>query len=319
MANVLTADLGGTRTRVALVDEAGRILARQAAPTLAHQGRDSVLSRLVKSLEQVASGTETAMLAGIGISVASPVDPETGVMYGPPNLPGWHGFSIKAALEERLPHKVTVANDASLAALGEHVYGAGRGYRHLIYLTVSTGIGGGIIVDGSLYLGAGGFAGEMGHITIERDGPVCGCGNRGCLETLASGTAVARMARERIASGQAGTLLERAGGDPEKIDARTVAEAASFGDELARSIMEEAAANLGVGVVSLLHAFDPEVIVLGGGMAESFDLLADGIRQQIDERAMAQYRGRFPVVKSGLGDDAGLLGAAALALRVQDD
>ena len=312
--HALAADLGATQIRVALVNQAGQVSHRQAAATLAHQGRDKVLSRFVHLLEQVASSAKSATPVGIGVSLASPTDPDTGVMYNPPNLPGWDGFSLKPVLEEKFSLKASLANDATLAALAEHVYGAGRGYKHMIYMTLSTGIGGGIIMDGRLYTGDRGFAGEVGHVTIDRSGPPCNCGNTGCLETLASGTAVARMARERLEAGEDSVLLEQ-GGQPDKVDAQMVAEAAISGDRLAQSIMRQVASNLGIGIVSLLHAFDPEIIVVGGGMSSSLQLLLPGIAQEIGRRAMVHQRDRVPVVKSELGDDVSLLGAAALAFE----
>lgn len=315
---VLAADLGGTDIRVALVDRGGHVSQRHVTPTLADRGRDDVLTRLVAALERVASSVGRASLAGIGVSLASPTDPDTGVMYNPPNLPGWDGFSVKPVLEERFSLGVSVANDATLAALAEHVYGAGRGYKHMVYVTISTGIGAGIIIDGRLYTGSRGFAGEVGHITIDRNGPVCNCGNVGCLEALASGTAVARMARDRLASGERGVLADRAGGDLSRVDARMVAEAAISGDGLAKEIMHQVANNLGHGVVSILHAFDPEIIVIGGGMSRSLELLLPGVSRQIERHAMAHHRGRLPVVGSQLGDEVSLLGAAALAFEADE-
>ena len=314
----LVADLGGTQLRVALVDGDGNISQRHATPTLAHQGRDDVVNRFIASLDQVATSADRRDIVGIGVSIAGPTDPETGTMYDPPNLPGWHGFSAKPILEERLSLKAWFANDATLGALAEFAYGAGRGYKHMIYMTVSTGIGGGIVIDGKLYNGGRGFAGELGHMTIDRDGPKCNCGNTGCLEILASGTAVAVMARERLVASESSALQSLSGGDLSEVDARMVAEAANSGDSLSRAVMQEAATNLGIGIVSLLHIFDPEIIVIGGGMSQNFQLLLPGITEQIDRRAMAQYKGRMPVVKSELGDDVSLLGAAALAFDAHE-
>ena len=212
----LVADLGGSRMRGALVDGDGGISHRPVASTFAQKGREDVLARFLSTLDEVASHAERGALVGVGLALASPTDPESGVMYNPPNLPGWDRFSLKPIVEERLCLRCRVANDASLAALAEHVYGAGRGLRHLIYITVSTGIGGGIIVDGKPYSGAQGLAGEIGHMTIDRNGPRCRCGNLGCLEAMASGTAAARMARDRLVAGEASVLLDRCGGDPDK-------------------------------------------------------------------------------------------------------
>ena len=314
----LAADLGGTAIRVALVDRQGRAFHRYATPTMAHQGRECVLDRLVGALRRVAAHADRDSLVGVSLCAPGPVDPDTGVVYNPPNLPGWDGYNAKPVLEEDLSLKATIANDATLAALAEHVHGAGRGYRYMVYVTLSTGIGGGVILDGRLYTGARGFAGEIGHMTIDRNGPVCKCGNVGCLEALASGTAVARMACERLASGEPSSLLERACGDPDKVDARMVAEAARSGDKTAQGIVREVASNLGHGMVSIIHAFDPEVIVVGGGMSRSLDLLLPGIVRQIERHALTARQGRVPVVKSELGDDVSLLGAAALAFDTHE-
>ena len=314
-AYALAADLGGTQIRVAIVDRQGGILERHAIPTLAQRPRDDVVRRFVEALKQVAENVEVVALAGVGVSLASPTDPETGVMYNPPNLPGWDGFSLKPVIEAELSLDASCANDATLAALAEQKYGAGRGYKHLIYMTLSTGIGGGIVIDGRLYTGRGGFAGEVGHITVDRNGPRCNCGNVGCLEAVASGTAVARMARERIGAGGASVL---SGVAQDRLDARAVADAARSGDALAMAMMDEVGVSLGCGIVSLLNIFDPEVIVVGGGLSQSLDLLERGIAGEIEAHAMAHHRGRMPIVKSELGDDVSLLGAAGLAFDAYD-
>lgn len=311
----LVADMGGTQTRVALIDRDGNIAHRQSAPTLERQGRDAVMQRLADALKQAAAAVEPAPIAGVGLSVASPIDPATGEMYNPPNLSGeeWHLYSPIPYLEAALSLPVWAANDATLGAMGEYAFGAGKGCRNMIYMTVSTGIGGGIIIDGKLYTGAGGFAGEIGHITIDRNGPIDNCGNVGCLEALASGTALARAARERLTAGEHSALTELARGDIANVDARMVADAAHAGDPLALELMRDMGDSIGAGVVSLMHIFDPDLIVIGGGVSRSLDLLLPAIRNQISRRAMAHLRHRMPVVQSQLGDDVGLLGAAALA------
>lgn len=310
----LLADVGGTNTRVALVDETGAMLIRQSESTQAEAGRDAVMERLATAIREVASTADASSIVGIGLSVASPVDPATGEMYNPPNLhgEGWHLFSPKTFLQDKLGLPVSLANDATLGAMGEHAFGAGRGSDNMIYLTLSTGIGGGVIMDGRLYTGHKGFAGEIGHITIDRNGPTCNCGNVGCLEAMASGTAVARMAYERLSAGESSTLLAAAGGDASAVDARMVAEAAKSGDKLAQSLMSEVGTNLGIGIVSLMHVFDPELIVIGGGMSQNLEMLIPEIDREIQRHAMAHLKDRRPVVKSELGDDVSLLGAAAL-------
>ena len=319
----LVADMGGTQTRVALIDREGNIARRQAAPTLERQGRDAVMQRLAHALKQAAASVDTALIAGVGLSVASPIDPASGEMYNPPNLSGeeWHLYSPVPYLEEALSLPVWAANDATLGAMGEYAFGAGKGCRNMIYMTVSTGIGGGIVIDGKLYTGASGFAGEIGHITIDRNGTTdgCNCGNVGCLEALASGTALARAARERLAAGEQSALTELARGDIANVDARMVADAAHAGDALALDLMRDMGDCIGAGVVSLMNIFDPDLIVIGGGVSRSLDLLLPAIRNQISRRAMAHLRHRMPVVQSQLGDDVGLLGAAALAFANAPD
>ena len=314
----LSADLGGTQLRVALVDREGALHERHATDTLAQQGREAVVNNLVRALGHVAGMVDRASMVGIGVSMPGPIDPDDGTVYNPPNLPGWGVYSAKDRVEKALGMQATFANDASLAALAEHAYGAGRGHKDMIYLTVSTGIGGGIIIDGRLYGGDKGFAGELGHITIDRKGRLCNCGNKGCLEALASGTAVARIANERLASGEESVLSQRSSDNGGPVSAAQVAAAASEGDPLARSIMDEVAVNLGVGIVSYMHIFDPEIIVIGGGMSHSLDQLLPGIEREIRDHAMAHQRERRPVVKSELGDDVSILGAAALAFDAFD-
>ena len=309
----LAVDLGGTRLRVAVVDEEGHIVRRRAEDTLGHQGPQRVMECLIGHLKDMASFTAEGSLVGLGLAVASPLNMETGEMVNPPSLPAsWDGFTPKPILEERLALEVVLGNDATLAALGEHRFGAGRGLRHLLYVTVSTGIGGGIIVDDKLYSGSRGFAGEIGHMIIDRNGPSCGCGSSGCLESLASGTAIARMARERISSERGTLLLEMAGGDSEGVDARMVAKPATSGDGLALEILNEVAYNLGLGIASLLNIFDPELVILGGGVSQQLELLMPGIVEAIGRRAMMQHKRLVPIVESQLGDNVGLLGAAAL-------
>lgn len=308
----LVSDVGGTQMRVALVDRDSRIVHRNVIPTSASDGRDAVLERFIALLKDMESRAESGSVAGIGVCMPGPIDPVTGVLYNPPNLPGWDGFSLKTTLQAEFPLPVSVGNDANLAALAEHKFGAGRGHKNLVYLTVSTGIGGGIIIDDRLYAGSKGFAAEIGHMTIDQHGAVAPNGVVGSLEYLASGTAVGRIARERLAAGEESDLLGRADGNIENVNARLVSEAALAGDSLAQSVMTEVSRSLGIGIVNVLHIFDPEIIIIGGGMANSLDQLLPGINWAIDNHAMENFRGRRPVVKSEFGDDSGLLGAAAL-------
>ena len=311
----LVADVGGTRTRVALVDATGAIVVRHSAETLAREGRAAVMNRLADALEHVSSERRTE-IKGVGLSLASPVEPGTGVMYNPPNLGSeWHLFTPIPMLQERLSLPVYAENDATLGALGEHAFGAGRGCENMVYMTVSTGIGGGVIIGGNLYTGTNGFGGEIGHMTIDQNGPLDNCGNVGCLEALASGTALARMAQERLGAGEGSVMLEFAGGDIKAVDARIVVQAAQQDDALAQSLMQEVGRSLASGIITLMHIFDPQLIVIGGGLGQNLDMFMPTIEPEVKRRAMAHFQGAVPVAKSQLGDDVSLLGAAALVFK----
>ena len=311
----LVADVGGTRTRVALVDATGAIVVRHSAETLAREGRAAVMNRLADALEHVASERRTE-IKGVGLSLASPVEPGTGVMYNPPNLGSeWHLFTPIPMLQERLSLPVYAENDATLGALGEHAFGAGRGSDNMVYMTVSTGIGGGVIIGGNLYTGTNGFGGEIGHMTIDQNGPLDNCGNVGCLEVLASGTALARMAQERIGAGESSVMLGFAGGDIAAVDARIVVQAAQQDDALAQSLMQEVGRSLASGIITLMHIFDPQLIVIGGGLGQNLEMFMPTIEPEVKRRAMAHFQGAVPVAKSQLGDDVSLLGAAALVFK----
>ncbi len=308
-------DVGGTNVRVALVDHEGKIRLRRSQLTEARKGRVAVLERLLTVMNEVVDSAEPGTLCGIGVSQAGATDPGTGAIHSPPNLPGWDGYSLKPDLERHFSLPVVVANDANAAAVAEQRYGAARGYSSVFYMTVSTGIGGGAIIDGKLDAGSRGYAGEVGHMTIDKDGPECSCGNRGCLEWLASGTAVARIARERLSSGEPSEMHASAGGEMQRVDAPMVVEAARSGDRLANAIVQEVAANLGVGIVNLVHLLDPEVVVIGGGLGQHLDILLPGITAELKTRELSGKGERIRVVKSELGDDGPLLGAAALAFE----
>ena len=314
----LASDLGGTHLRVGLVDRDGNVVHRNSVLAEAFRGRDYLLDLFVRELEAAAARVDRRAIVGIGVAQAGPTNSDDGTMYNPPHLPGWDGFSAKPTFERRLGLVSSHANDATAAALAEYAYGAGRGARHLLFMAIGTGIGGGIVIDGRLYTGARGFAGEVGHISIDHSGPLCPCGNRGCLEMLASGDALGRIARERLASGERSSILEFSGGELERVAGPAVADAARSGDELALSIMRDAGTHLGVGILGLLNALDVERVVLGGGVLGSMDLMMPWAIRAIEERAIVPYERGVPVVMSELGDDAGLLGAAALAFDAYD-
>ncbi|HVB97431.1 MAG TPA: ROK family protein [Chloroflexota bacterium] len=312
--HVIGIDLGGTRLRVALADRAGRIIRHRVVRTLAEEGRNAVLGRIIAETRTILDPISLVDLATVAAAVPGPVDPYNGIVYRPPNLPGWGDVELRSILEQKLTVPVVVGNDANVAALAEHHFGAGRGASHLVFITVSTGIGGGIVNDGELLLGAWGGAAEIGHMTIDLNGPRCTCGNFGCLEAMASGHAIAREAARRIASGATSVLTERVRGNLDELRTQLIVQAAREGDPLADQVIKWAAYNLGVGLANVMHMFDPDLIAIGGGVSNAWDLLIPTIRRALRERAMEVYVRRTRIVRSELGDDAGMLGAVALAI-----
>ena len=254
------------------------------------------------------AGVSEGTILDWGVGTTGAVNRRTGVVHAPPTLPDWE-IPLRDRLERRTGKNVIVGNDASVAAIAEWQYGAGQGTRDLIYITVSTGIGGAILVDGRLLLGRDGAAGEIGHMTVEAGGPVCVCGNPGYLEALASGTAIARMAREQLEAG-ADTALRLAGSP---VAAADVVGAAQAGDRVAREIMGLAARALGIGVASLINLFNPEIVVIGGGVAQAGPLLLEPMQAVAMQRSLPSAGRNVRFVLAQFGDDAGLIGALVLA------
>jgi glucokinase len=312
---IIGVDLGGTQIRAALADGEGRILRRTSCLTLAEEGLEPIIGRIKDAIYEVMGSTDRGHVQGIGVVAPGPVDPRKGIIMDAPNLSGWKAVPLKDFMEDEFSLPVYVGNDANSAALAEQRFGGGQGIANLIYITVSTGIGGGIIADNKLLLGAQGFAAEVGHQTIEAHGPRCNCGNVGCLEVLAAGPAIARRARELIRDGAETTITDLVGGDLDKITAKEVNQAAQAGDPVAIGIFRQAGFYIGIGIVNLLHLFNPSLIVIGGSVAKAGDLLFEPIRATVRERAMASYFWEnTPIVPATLGDDVGLLGAVALVL-----
>lgn len=312
--HVIGVDLGGTYLRAALADKEGKILLTRRVRTLADEGRDAVLDRLISLLEELKHQADGGVEA-VGIGSPGPLDPKAGMVRNAPTLPGWIDVPLTRIVEERVGIPVSLGNDANAAALGELAYGAGKGARHLIYLTISTGIGGGFVVDGRLVEGQRGAAGEVGHMVVEPGGPICSCGGLGHLEAVASGTAIARQGREAVAAGKETLIASLSSGDRKDITAELVHQAALTGDSLAADLLGLAGRRLGYALVSLAHLFNPEVIVLGGGVTNTGDFFWTPIREVLDQGLMPVLGEDLTLKSSVLGDDAGLYGAAALALR----
>lgn len=321
MTTSLAVDVGGTNIRAARCTPQGEVIARARYPTISEDRRESVLDRILAAIHEVlpAEGADRDGVQALGVSVPGALDPRAGVVWHAANLPGWVNYPLKHKLERRLRLPVAIGNDANLAALAEWKFGAGRGYDDVLYLTISTGIGGGVISDGRLITGAGGLATEFGHVTVAPHGPVCGCGRRGHLEALASGAAIARAARLRLKARPAppSTIPDHAGGQIDAVTARHVGEAARAGDVLAVSLLAEAGTYLGQAIADFLHIFNPSIVILGGGVANNVgDLLLEPARAAVRQRSISdRYVQDCPIVQAQLADDAGLLGALALALE----
>lgn len=347
---VVGIDLGGTQIRVAVL-QGTHMHARVAVLTGDDPTPERVLPRVYAALQQALDQANMTLdeCAGIGVASPGPLDNRTGVVYSPPNLLSWNGFPLRDTLKEKYQKPVFVENDANAAALGEYMFGAGQGSQDMVYITVSTGIGGGVVVNGRLLEGANGSAGEIGHMIIDWHGSErCSCGNIGCLEALASGTAIARQANRAIANGQgaellafARTMLEHtsdvpdrsalphydfrtqpldkrdlAGSDlPEaevKMTAKMVALAASAGIPLARAIITDAAEALGIGLVNVLHIYSPEILILGGGVMQTGAMLLEPALRVVQQHAMRANLSDAHIVSARLGSDVGLIGAGAL-------
>jgi len=308
-------DLGGSKIAAALVCPDGQVLSQQSIPTLADEGVDAVVHRMLAAIDSISarSGQSQSIMAGVAIASAGAIDSSLGLVTHSPNLPGWRDVPLKEMVEKATGLDTIVVNDASAAALGEKCFGAAQGVNNMVWVTVSTGIGAGIMLNGRLYEGPSGTAGEVGHMTIDVNGPRCSCGNVGCLELLASGKAVAREARRLVSQGVKTKIIEYAEGEMDNISAKTVAEAAQQGDAVARQVIFKAASYLGVGLANLVNILNPEMIVIGGGLSKMGNLLLDPARQVVAENAFHLPAEKVRIVATQLGDCAGLLGAAAFA------
>ncbi|OIQ61583.1 glucokinase [Moorella thermoacetica] len=307
-------DLGGTNIAAILMDATGRTRGWMTWPTEASGGPDRVIERIIAlikfTMEQ--NGITEQQLLGIGLGVPGLVNSQEGKSVFSPNLPGWRDIPVAEMVGRGCGVPVIIDNDVRMAAWGEKLLGAGRGWEDVICLTLGTGIGSGIFIQGKMFKGRDESAGEIGHVTVEKDGPRCNCGNFGCLEMYASGRGIARQARETLEQGGSSLLLELAGGDASSITAATVCRAAIQGDPLARQVMEKTALYLGIALAGLANILNPQRIVLGGGVMGAGELLLEPVRRVVRERAMPLNR-EVEIVAAELGERAGAIGAAALA------
>ena len=314
---ILGVDLGGSKILTAVVNSRGEMLSSNESTTPATEGHEAVIQSIVDSSHRVLKQADVAISELIAIGVGAPglSNPETGILFTSPNLPGWRNVPLRDIMQERLDKKTFVINDANAAALGEFCFGAARGTRNFIYVTLSTGIGGGIVIDGKIYSGVIGAAGEVGHMTIDDEGPICNCGSRGCWETLASGTALAKEARHRIKEGVRTSILEYVEGDVEKVTAQVIHSAAKQGDSLAKELIARTGYYVGVGLANLINIFNPELIVIGGGLSNIGDMLLKSAFKVAGERAFKEAFQAVRFASTELGRNSGVLGATAFALQ----
>lgn len=308
-------DLGGTKINTGIANNKGEIISNIIIDTLAEEGQEAVIDRMIKSVYTVLerAGLKTEDLAGIGIGVPGLIDSWEGLVIEAANLPGWSNVPIVDIFAKEFDINIRLENDANAAAIGEYLFGSGKGIENFIYLTVSTGIGGGTIIDGKLYSGSNSNASEIGHSVIDFNGPKCNCGNYGCFETFASGTALARFAQNRMDAGEV-TLISELAGDG-KVKAEHVFEAGEKGDRVALELIDKEAFYIGIGLVNILAFYNPERIAIGGGVSSQWDILKDRVNKVIEERALKPNAKVCGVVKATLGKNVGLLGAAGLVME----
>ncbi|MCC6803028.1 MAG: ROK family protein [Anaerolineae bacterium] len=306
---VVGIDLGGTRMRAALLDHELNMVDRQEVPTDARRGRDATLDRMHELVQQILPDDPQAHVGGIGISAPGPVNPNLGLLVAPPNLPGWHNVPLVEILQKAFGYSTYLGNDANVAALAETARGAARGYRHVIFVTLSTGIGGGIISDGRLLLGKDGLAAEVGHMPLVVGETVT------TLEKEAAGPALARKARARIEGGEKSIISEMVNGRLEDCTGKVVGRAAVQGDALALSIVQRAGFIVGLGMTSLLHVFNPEILVFGGGVSNLGEMLFAPMREAIQKYCIdSAYWQDLQIKPAELGENVSLVGAAALVI-----
>ena len=310
---IVGVDIGGTKVAAGIVDLQGKVLARSRSPMVSRgssaDGLAAIESAIKTVLAQTPSGYE---IKGIGICSPGPLDPKTGVVINPPNLPCWRDFPLAENIRKSHRVSVKVDNDANAAALAETKWGSARGYRNVFYLCVGTGIGTGIVFDGVIYHGRTGAAGEGGHMGIDANGPLCPCGKRGCVEILASGPAIARRAREKLAAGLSSRLIELAAGDPSAITSEMVGQLSSEGDPVAQAVVRETLDILAYWLGNVLDLLEPDVIVMGGGVSSMLGPYLSEMRDRWNGACVNPWPEKIPVVLAHYGGDAGIAGAAAL-------
>jgi glucokinase len=316
-------DIGGTKVAAGLVDAAtGEIRAQSRTPMAASGTAQDGLTSVNTAIGLLQKKTKTDLrdVRGIGVCAPGPLDPAAGVIVNPPNVPCWRDFPLAAEISKLYPVAVKLDNDANAAGLAETIWGAGRGYRNVFYVTIGTGIGTGIVLDGKILHGRTGAAGEGGHVSIDYRGPQCACGKRGCIETLAAGPAIAKAARARLAErpADASVLLQMAGGQIDAVTSEMVGQAFAKGDRVAQEVLQKTVEYLSHWLGNVIDLLEPEVVIVGGGVSLMLRPFFAELRKKLPACCENQRAGETPLVASHYGENAGIAGGAALCLEGQD-
>lgn len=317
---VIGVDIGGTKVAAGLVDSSGEILCHNRNPMVCNDGAANGLASVTQAIETASAQAESAagkhnLIRGVGICSPGPLDPKTGVVINPPNLPCWRNFPLAAEVAHIYRVPVKVDNDANAAGLAETLWGAGRGYHNVFYVTLGTGIGTAILIDGRIYHGRTGAAAEGGHMSIDYKGPHCGCGKPGCIEVLASGPAIARRARAKLDNGRASSLLDLAGGNLDRLTCEMVGKAVSAGDTVAHEVLQETLELLSFWFGNIVDLLEPDVMIVGGGVSSMLKPFLGEIRDRLPGCCVNQRCKEIPLVSARYGEDAGIAGGAALCFN----
>lgn len=306
-------DLGGTNIKAGVVDEQGNILCKGDIQTKVERGHEAVIEDMAKlALRVIEKGGFTLNdVHSIGIGVPGILDIETGIVPFCTNL-GWHDVPLRDLMHKYIDKPVFADNDATVAGLAESVAGISKGAKNSVFLTLGTGVGGGIVIDGKIYSGSHGVGSELGHTIIELDGELCTCGNRGCWERYASASALARMGREAAKGNELSALYRHVEGNLERISAKMVIDYAKQGDQMASEVFRRYAYHLAVGIISIINSLDPEIIALGGGVSAAGEFLAEAVREEVDKLIFYKSMPHARIEIATLGNDAGIIGAAML-------
>lgn len=306
-------DLGGTNMGASVVSLEGKILHSSECATLSNEPSENIIGRIKNLIRDCFDYSKSNNLEVLSVGIGCPglIDSNTGVVRFSPNIPSWNNVEIGKILSDEFSVPVSIDNDVRVAALGEYAFGAGRNYKNIVCITVGTGVGGAIILDGKLMRGSTQSMGELGHITLKKDGPKCGCGNYGCLEALASSTAIIRKAKDVIEKGLS-PIMKKMLDDGQNLNAYLVTKASEQGDKEASRIMRETGEWLGIGLSTIINIINPEVIIIGGGVSLAGDILFNPMKEEISKRALKIPSEFVKIVPAELGDSAGMIGASTL-------